>query len=326
MAKENIESLCQKAQQALAQKQNDEAMQFYQHALGLRADNPDVHYGLATVHFLQGDLHKAAHHFKEVTRLDPLRAGAYINLGAVYNRLDWLDEAIPVLRRGIQLDMNRAEGYYNLGLVYRRKGQPEMSIQAYREAVRINPRMPDGHYNLANLLVEKQQFGQAIAHYKQALELRPSWEKAERGLEQAEAALEQEQEAIAHQAPAGSRVVVSPPSAVGMAHLVAPGPANIDPEITIDPGRHAELLRTLHKATIDSESQGRNFLKVMEAEIEPAIKELSTVLLYPHVSASDLDQSVRKFEHAIVNMRTIQEALQTSMERVRVLGEKILTT
>src|SRR5262245_18383020 len=194
MAKESVETLCQRAQQALAQRQYDESMQLYQQALGLRSDNPDVHYGLATVHFLQGDLHKSAHHFKEVTRLDPLRAGAYVNLGAVYNRLDWLDEAIPVLRRGIQIDMNRAEGYYNLGLVYRRKGQPEMAIQAYREAVRINPRMSDGHYNLANLLMEKAQHGQSIAHYKQALELRPNWEKAERGLELAEAALEQEQE------------------------------------------------------------------------------------------------------------------------------------
>ena len=111
---------------------------------------------------------------------------AQINLGAVYNRLDMLEEAIPVLRRGIQLDMNRCEGYYNLGLVYRRKGHPDLAIQAYREATRINPRMTDAHFNLANLYFEKQQWELAIAHYRQALELRPNWEKAEHSLEQAE--------------------------------------------------------------------------------------------------------------------------------------------
>src|SRR5262249_48137973 len=188
MAKENVESLCQKAQQAIAQGDNEKARQFYLQALGLKSDSPDVHYGLATVCFLLNDLPSAAYHFKEVTRLDPLRAGAYINLGAVYNRLNQLDDALPVLRRGIQLDLNRGEGYYNLGLVYRRKGQTDLAIQAYREATRVNPRMADAHYNLANLYLEKEKFGLAIAHYKQTLELRPNWEKAQNGLAQAEAA------------------------------------------------------------------------------------------------------------------------------------------
>src|SRR5437773_8575136 len=111
MAKENVETLCQKAQMAVAQGEYETARQIYLQALGLKADSPDVHYGLATVCFLLNDLSSAAHHFREVTRLDPLRAGAFINLGAVYNRLEQLDDAIQALRRGIQLDSHRAEGY-----------------------------------------------------------------------------------------------------------------------------------------------------------------------------------------------------------------------
>src|SRR5438270_4727507 len=125
MPRESVESLCQKAQRAIAGGDNELARQLYLQALGLKSDAPDVHYGLATVCFLLNDLTSAAHHFKEVTRLDPLRAGAYINLGAVYNRLSQLDDAIVALRRGIQLDNKRAEGYYNLALAYRRKGQPD---------------------------------------------------------------------------------------------------------------------------------------------------------------------------------------------------------
>src|SRR5262245_57218675 len=137
MAKETVDSLCQQAQQSLAAGDHQAARNFYQQAIGLRFDNPDVHYGMATVCFLMNDLPNSAYHFKEVTRLDPLRAGAYINLGAVYNRLDQFDDAVAVLRRGIQLDLNRAEGYYNLGLVYRRQEQNDLAIQAYREAVRV---------------------------------------------------------------------------------------------------------------------------------------------------------------------------------------------
>jgi tetratricopeptide (TPR) repeat protein len=322
MAKETVDSLCKKAQQAIAQSDNDLAKQYYLQALALRSDNPDVHYGLATVCFLQRDLPGAAYHFKEVTRLDPLRAGAYINLGAVYNSLNQLDDAIPILRRGIQLDAHRAEGYYNLGLVYRRKGQTELAIQAYREATRVNPRFADAHYNLGNLYMEREQYGLAIAHYRQTLELRPNWEKAVRGLEHAEAIQEELEEQMAPKEDPQEDAVAeesdAPPTG-------GPG-RNLDPERTVDPQFHGVLLSTLHKATIDSENQGRTFLKILESEIEPAIKELSTCLLYSDSSATELDQCVQKFESAVANLRAAQSTLKNSMERVRILGDQLVKT
>jgi tetratricopeptide (TPR) repeat protein len=316
MAGETLDSLCQKARQNVAQGNYEQARQFYLQALGLRSDMPDVHYGLATVCFLLNDLPSAAYHFKEVTRLDPLRAGAFINLGAVYNRLEQFDDAIPVLRRGIQLDTHRGEGYYNLGLVHRRKGQIDLAIEAYREATRVNPRMADAHYNLANLYLEKEKYSLAILHYMKTLELRPGWDKAEHGLEQAQAA----------QAATGQ---LAPPTPAE--EIKKPGPSSgtiaaIDPERIVDPVAQGGLLSNLHKATIDSETQARNFHKVLEAEIEPAIKELSTCLLYPDSSATELDECVQKFETAIASMRSVQRNLQSSLERVRVIGEKLLSS
>jgi Tfp pilus assembly protein PilF len=314
MAPESVEVLCQQAREAIARRDPQAARQLYLQALALKADSPDVHYGLATVCFQLKDLHSAAHHFKEVTRLDPLRAGAFINLGAVYNLLDQLDDAIPMLRRGIQLDSHRAEGYYNLALVYRRKGQLDLAIQAYREAVRVNPQMADAHYNLGNLFLERQQFGLAISHYKQALQLRPNWDKAQSGLARAEAAQAQAQ------------VPVSPAGAAGAAAATAvatAAAAPVDLDRTVDPMVHAELLSNLHRATIESETCGRRFLEVLEGEIEPAIKELSSALLYPDTSANELDQCVQKFETAIASMRLAQKTLQTSIDRVRAVGEKL---
>jgi tetratricopeptide (TPR) repeat protein len=312
MVAESVENLCLKAREAIARRNPEEARRFYLQALGLKSDSPDVHYGLATVCFQLKDLHSAAHHFKEVTRLDPLRSGAFINLGAVFNLLDQVDDAIPMLRRGIQLDPHRAEGYYNLALVYRRKSQMDLCIQAYREALRVNPQMADAHYNLANVYLEKDQHGLALSHYKQALMLRPNWDKALNGLTQAEAAQARTQ------APAGAAAPAAAASAPA-----APPVAQVDMDRTVDPMAHGDLLGTLHKATIDSENSGRHFLKVLEEEIEPAIKELSSCLLYPDTSAGELDQCVQKFEAAIASMRLAQKTLQTSVEKVRTLGDKL---
>jgi tetratricopeptide (TPR) repeat protein len=317
MVAESVEVLCQRARESMEQRNWERARQLYLQALGLKSDSPDVHYGLATVCFQMKDLPSASHHFKEVTRLDPLRAGAYINLGAVYNLLDQLDDAIPVLRRGIQLDSHRAEGYYNLGLVYRRKRQVDLAIQAYQEALRVNPRMADAHYNIANLYLDREQYGLAISHYKSALELRPTWDKAANGIAQAETKQATAAKPLAYKLPPGTA------TAVQTEPVVAPM-AHVDPEKMIDPNAHGLLLSNLHNATVESENFGKNFLTVLENEVEPAIKELSSCLLYPDSSLTELDQCVEKFETAMQNMRSLQNNLQLSIDKIRSIGDKLL--
>jgi tetratricopeptide (TPR) repeat protein len=314
MPKESVDSLCHRAQQAVAKGENDAARKFYLQALGLKSDAPDVHYGLATVCFLLNDLASAAYHFKEVTRLDPLRAGAHINLGAVYNRMDLLDEAIPVLRRGIQLDHGRAEGFYNLGVVYRRKGQLDLAIQSYREAVRINPRMSDAYYNIGNIYLEKEQHGLALAHYKQALEVRPNWERARQGVEQCEAVL--------NPAPSGA-VATATGGTAAKAESIKAKEHHAVSQRMVNPQTHGMVLNALHQATIDSDAVSRKFLKIMESEIEPVLRELSTCLLYRETSVHELEQCLLKFDTAVTNMRGAQQSLKTSMQHVQQLGNQL---
>jgi tetratricopeptide (TPR) repeat protein len=320
MTETSFELLCQKAKEALGHKEWDKARQLLQKALAIKSDSPDVHYNLATACFQLDDLTGAASHFKQVTRLDPLRAGAYINLGAVYNLLDQLDDAIATLRRGLELDSHRCEGYYNLGLVYRRKGQKDLAIQAYREAIRVNPRMGDAYYNVGNLHMEKQQFAQAVTAYKQALQLHPNWERATKGLQQAEQALATSGQSLR---PSAQGIVSQKPS--------PPEPPksrtrlqSVDAERLVDPNAHGVLLSNLHQATIDSETHGRSLLKLLETEVEPSIKELSTLLLYSNTSAPDLDDSVKRFETAMTRMQGLQQQLQIAIEKIRHISERFL--
>jgi tetratricopeptide (TPR) repeat protein len=303
MVPDKVEKLCLRAQEAFAQRDWEKAKQAYLMALGLRSDLPDVHYGLATVYFQLRELTSAAHHFREVTRLDPLRAGAHVNLGAILNLLQQYDEAITALRRGIQLDPQRVEGYYNLGLVYRRKGQNDLAITAYREALRINPRMADAQLNLANLYMDKQQFRLAVQHYEEALKLRPTWEKALDGLTQAKAAL------------AGD---VPRPEAAMPAR-----PAGSDLERTVDPVMHGVFLTTLHHATITAEDTGRLLQKILGEEVEPVIKELSNCLLHPHGPRSELEGCISRFETALQRMRSAHNALKSTVAKLRDQGEHV---
>jgi tetratricopeptide (TPR) repeat protein len=188
-------------------------------------------------------------------------------------------------------------------------GQLPLAIQAYLEATRLDPRMVDAHHNLGNLYLETGRYPLAISHYKKVLQLRPNWDRALASLAQAE-------EAMGVARPATPEAAQTKPAA-------PPGPAK-DMDRAVDPMVHGDMLTTLHRATIDSESQGRQFLQVLEQQIEPAIKELATRLLATGTGRADLGQCVHKFESAIESMRLIQRNLENSIQKVRDLGEKLL--
>jgi cytochrome c-type biogenesis protein CcmH/NrfG len=297
-----IERLCLKAKQAIENRDWEKAKQAYLMALGLRSDSPDIHMGLATVYFQLRELTSAAHHFREVTRLDPLRAGAYINLGAVLNLLQEYDEAVSALQRGIKLDPQRVEGYYNLGLVYRRKGQFDLSIQAYREALRLNPRMADAQLNLANIYVEKQQYRQAIQNYDEALKLRPNWEKALDGRAHAQALLSGDRPATAETVAASA------------------GKSIIPEDRMIDPNLHSNLLTALYTGAEAAEALGRNFQKVLSDEMDVAIKELSSCLLYADAPTSELNACVDRFAEALDHVLEAQKKLEAGVLRIQNLN------
>jgi len=308
MVPDKVERLCRRAQQAIAERDWDKAKQGYLMALAMRSDLPDVHYGLATVYFQQRELTSAAHHFREVTRLEPNRAGAHINLGAVLNLLNQYDEAIAALRRGIQLDPQRVEGYYNLGLVYRRKGQADLAITAYREAIRLNPRMADAHLNLANLYLERENARMALNHYQQAAQLRPNWDKALEGIEQAKAILEDTQPASPAQSPAQ-------PAAASV----------IESDKFVDPVHHANFLTTLHSSASVAEDTARLLQKIVGEEIDPVLKELSYALMHTHGSRSELDNCLSKFETALGRLRSARAALKQSMTKISESNNKFPT-
>jgi tetratricopeptide (TPR) repeat protein len=308
MVPDKVEKLCLRAQQAIAERDWEKAKQVYLMALGLRSDLPDVHYGLATVYFQLRELTSAAHHFREVTRIDPTRAGAYVNLGAVLNLLNQLDEAVTALRKGIQLDGQRVEGYYNLGLVYRRKGQTDMALTAYREALRLNPRMADAHLNMGNLYMEKDQPRMALQHYEEALKLRHGWEKATAGIETAQMAI------------AAMEGTPQPEGAAGT-QMRAPATGS-DMDRLVDPVVHATFLGSLHQATISTEDTGRLLHKIVGEEMEPAIAELSRALLNTSGSRGELDSCVTRFETALNRMRTANQVLKGSVGKLTEMGEK----
>jgi tetratricopeptide (TPR) repeat protein len=254
--------------------------------------NADAHYGLASACFMQGDFLAAAHHFKETTRHEPARAGAYINLGAIYNRLGRYDDAIATLRHGIDLDPHRGEGYYNLGLVHRHLEHWHLAIEAYKEAVRVSPNMADAHFNLANLLLEQYRYDSAIIHYNHALRLRPDWDLAQQGLEMAKEA-RAEAEMPGDDAPKPS---ASKESTASLRHA--------------DPKRDAALLTDLTRLSETADALGRELGDESAPQLDRTIKDLASILIKHDASYHEVSGKLDAFRQAAEKFHTFDARLQ----------------
>lgn len=304
------------AEQALRAGNPQLARQHFFQALAIAPEAPNIHHGLATCCFLLSDLNGAVYHFQEVLRQDPSRLGAAINLGAVYNQMGRPDEALNVLRQTIKQDPKRAEAYYNMGLAYRLKGQVELAIQSYKEALHHDPRMMDAHFNLGNLLQELGRNSQAIRCYQQALDLKPDFEPAIQGLHAAQKALQDQQHpktpVMGLQMPPGSSAINRPLK------------SSIDIHLPLDPNTDGTGLANLHRSTISSETAAREMLHVIEAELEPAIHDLSSRLLDTRADKRELMDYLEKFEIAMNKTRAVQRSWQQSMQQIRDNTEKLM--
>ncbi len=286
----SFEDLCQTGRGHLKAGRLDDALAAFAEAARLNELDADVHDGLATVQFLKNNYEAAIHHFERVTRLDPRRGAAWVNLGAVYNRMASYQKAAEVLRRAVQIEKKSSAGYYNLGIAYKHLKQWALAVPAYREAIRLDPKMADAYLNLGNVYVAMKNFAQAASHYKKALDLKPGLERARLGLEKAEAELE----AVKNKSSPFGRLVDA--EKVESASSGATAPTR---ELTEE--ERARDRRTLSELLVRLEEDFHELVGSIEDQLGPAVRTLNKMLtqaLSPHGVSITKAEALEQFTEA----------------------------
>lgn len=298
--------VCKKARSLLRAKKYDEAAAVCETALKQDDDDPDVHETLATVKFLGGDCEAAIAHLTRVTRLAPRRASAFVNMGAVYNRMGDFDKAVEALRRGLQIDKKSSEGYYNLGIAYRKLKQWNMAVPAYREAIRLAPEMYEAYQNLGNVYSEMGNHQQAAAQYKKSLEIKPDFERAQLSLERVQKIIAEEKQAAN---PFG-RLVEAPPDQEAAAAAIEPTRRELtDPERVTD-------RRVVHQLLKSAKGDVQHLLDALKSDLEPSIRELSMSFAQADSSAS-LAVALGKFRAAKLKYAPLLQRFNSTVQSLR---------
>jgi tetratricopeptide (TPR) repeat protein len=142
---------------------------------------------LGMARFYNKEFEAAREVFESHTKQNSGHAQAWVNLGAVLNRLGEFRKAVEALRRALQKDRKCAEAYYNMGIAQRGQNLNTMAISAYKEAIKLKPDLIEAHLNLGNIYVDMKNMGLALRCFQTAIQLDPNSKKARASLEKAQA-------------------------------------------------------------------------------------------------------------------------------------------
>lgn len=111
--------------------------------------------------------------YEKTLQLDPLSAGALVNLGTIYfNARNW-QEAERYYREALIADPEYALAHFDLANLYDERGERGKALDHYQNALRIAPHYADAHYNLALLYQGSNQPMKAVHHWTAYLKLDP---------------------------------------------------------------------------------------------------------------------------------------------------------
>ncbi len=164
-----------------------EAVAAWRKALDANPDEELTHRNLGMALALSGgDREEGERHLqraaelkaRSAVRLDPARAAAWNDLGALLLRSGKAREAVPELRRAVSLDPGFAAARCNLGAALAKTGAPDEAAAEVSKALALDPRYAPAHYHLGQVMLERGNPDEAIASWRRALEITPDYPEA----------------------------------------------------------------------------------------------------------------------------------------------------
>ena len=150
-----------------------EAMEYYDRALQINPDDPDVLYDLGNALAQRGNWDDAISNYRHALQATPDQADILNNLGFALAAKKQFAEAIANFETALKLNPDSASTHNNFAAVLFIQHRFEEAAQHYREALRLKPDDPRIYANLGDALVRLGQIPGAAQCYQAALQFKP---------------------------------------------------------------------------------------------------------------------------------------------------------
>ena len=163
------------------EKQNGDAIHWYEEALRHRSNDPAASEELAVALTAEGKAARADQVLREASTASPANDQLLADLGNLYLREDRIADARRTLLRALDLNPALAQAENLLGLLAVRQKDRDQAAERFRAAIRDNPSLAEAHYNLANLLSGTGDYEQAAYEFQRAIRMNPQYAAAYHG-------------------------------------------------------------------------------------------------------------------------------------------------
>jgi predicted O-linked N-acetylglucosamine transferase (SPINDLY family) len=113
-----------------------------------------------------------------ITKEFPKHPFAWKVLGAVFNQMNKISEALFVSQKSVQLDPHDTEAQKNLGVMLQKLGRLNEAEASYKKAIALKPDYAEAYNNLSNTLKEQGKLNEAEACYRKTIALKPEYAEA----------------------------------------------------------------------------------------------------------------------------------------------------
>lgn len=164
----------QKADEALAAGQTDEAIATYQKALASVPDSAPIHHNLALAYNRKGDLAQAESEFRRAAELKPDLAAPHGALSVLLAKAGKLDEAVAQAQEAVQDAPDDAQYTYNLGVLLKDAGRGAEAKEALLKAEALDPANPEIQFHLGTVELGLGQVEASIARLERYVAAAPA--------------------------------------------------------------------------------------------------------------------------------------------------------
>jgi tetratricopeptide (TPR) repeat protein len=118
--------------------QTDRAVDGYEEALAMDANNLSLQLNLSRIYLEREDCKNAIPHLSEIARLQPI-ALRYTNLGDAYRDCGDYENAIASYRKALRIDSKDARAHLGLALTYARQHQIDQARAEFNTVIELAP-------------------------------------------------------------------------------------------------------------------------------------------------------------------------------------------
>jgi len=155
-----------------------QAISYFDTAVSIEPNNPNVRFGLANALRLSNQPAKAIHQYQKLLSVQPNHVHALYFLGVSQFQMGQIEESVHSLTSAIQLNPDFAEAHFSLAYSLWQLGKLDNAKKHLLTTIKLLPNHVYAHNLLGSLSKELADTESAETHYKKAIDINPNFAEA----------------------------------------------------------------------------------------------------------------------------------------------------